>query len=212
MTRGFRVSKAKDEDKARLIAIGKWPDFVYYRDKLKAEGLSNPEAHKRALAQFLGSPAPGSDPDFTAPSPPFPGGGHPGRSSHTAPGGGDGSFASGVAPVPAGRVTATMADFEGKKAGAVEMVLWVARHMDLSDVTPADCPDPMALSLLNECRTNPLFRHSTFWQALFRSCIPSRSQLEDKKDDATVDGNQIIGACDELLGEREMAESTSGGG
>ncbi len=203
------MSRVREEHKARLLAEGKWPDFVLYRDKLKADGTANAKANTLAVLQFLGddTAAPkAAKPPKKAPAllPPSPvtGSVSPVRSSHTVPvgGGGPSSLADPT-------TMAVMADFEGKSASAVESILWVADHLRIVDVKPSDCPSKSAWSMLVECRINPLFCHSTFWQALYAKTIPSRSQLDDRPDAAGLDGEHVIESIRTLRVMKADAES-----
>jgi hypothetical protein len=70
--------------------------------------------------------------------------------------------------------------FGGREGGPVASILWVARNMDVADVKPEDCPDPMAWSLLRRCRKNATFAES-FWSSMFPKVVPSKSTLTDDK-------------------------------
>lgn len=188
------MSKVSSEHKVRLLAEGKWLDFVAFRDQLKNAGATPNEANRRALDQFLGNSAKAAS------------------GSTVLEGGTAAPEASGdrqenpppLAP-PAERPngSAVMSDFEGKEAGEVEIIRWVARYMDVSDVKPTDCPDPAAWSLLWACRRSPIFA-TEFWRSMYTKIIPSRSQLDAKPGDE-LDGTPLVATINRILDAREKA-------
>ena len=96
--------------------------------------------------------------------------------------------------------------FADKKAPAVECLLWVARSMDLLDVKQEDAPDPLAWTLLQECRGTSGFRVDVFWKSLFPKVIPARTALQDENEGAAkVDGQPTIELLDKLAGLRDRS-------
>ena len=176
---------------------GKWPEFVHFREELVAAGAKPADANRDALAKFLGGPAqtavgeemaarhgPNIGPvvaanlDRLAKPPSLP------------------SPSSCVVPV-------TMADFAGKQAGTAECIRWVARHMDIVDVLPADCPDPMAWSMLQECRRAPLFRFE-----FYKSILPKTIERGDTGDRGEGDEEvaRQVEVIERLLAARDAAK------
>ncbi len=51
------MAKVKKEHKERLMKLGKWVEFITFRDRLKTEGVPNALANKRAIESFLGAEA-----------------------------------------------------------------------------------------------------------------------------------------------------------
>ena len=83
---------------------------------------------------------------------------------------------------------AKKSDFAGKKQiGAFEVVCWVAENMALDDVGVSDCPSSTAWGMLQQCRTNPMYRFE-FWKTIYPKLLPSRAQIEDGSDQGGFDG------------------------
>lgn len=186
------------------MASGRWPDFVHMKAELKSQGVPNVQAHRQAIAHFLGSAAvkvagrprkQKSEPDLpeaplTALAPEVP-------SPVPAPVavGGDALNRPG-APIPI--EPANLADFGGREASTAECIRWVARYMDVSDVSPKDCPDPAAWSLLCACRRSPLVTAS-FWQNTWPKTI-EKADLSGDRDEGAVDGSKTVGMIEKIMG------------
>ena len=96
-----------------------------------------------------------------------------------------------------------MADFAGKQTGTAECIRWVARYMDVVDVKPADCPDSMAWSMLQECRNSPLFRFE-----FYKSILPRTIEKGDIGDRGEGDEEvaRQVEVIERLLAARDAAK------
>jgi len=101
---------------------------------------------------------------------------------------------------------AKKSDFEGKKQiGAFEVVCWVAENMALEDVGVGECPSSTAWGMLQQCRTNPMFRFE-FWKTIYPKMLPTRSQIEDGSDQGEFDGEVTHEHLRKLAEMRDNAE------
>jgi hypothetical protein len=180
--------KVRDDHKAALMESGKWPDFVLFCDELKAQGVKPCEANRQAVEQFLGPDVFRKEKKADSPK----------ETPSSLP----------TSNIPDVVKSALLSDFEGREASEVEIIRWVARYMDIADVTPEMCPDPAAWSLLNACRRNPVFAVE-FWRSVYTKIIPSRSQLEGKMGDGLMDGKVQVEIIDKILVLKQKAESGS---
>ena len=180
------MARVSPEQKVAMQSAGTWKEFLHERDELKSSGVGPGDATARALSKYL--------PKETT---------TPGDAKETPPSSGNPSQDT---PPPG---FACLADFEGKDAGEVEIIRWVARYMDIVDVKPSDCPDPAAWSLLSACRRSPAFAAS-FWQSMYTKIIPSRSQLEAKAPDGSIDGADQVGVIERILVFKCAAEKSRG--
>ena len=91
----------------------------------------------------------------------------------------------------------------GRTASELEIVRWVARSIDDIGVSPLDCPDPFAWTLLRTCRSDPRER-AAFIEKLWSKLIPSRSQLETggSKD---LDGKVTVDLLERIQAFRDAA-------
>lgn len=87
--------------------------------------------------------------------------------------------------------------FHGKEANEIEVIRWVARNMDIRDVSPEDCPDAAAWRLLKRCRDSKLFEQ-LFWQSMWTKVVPSRAQIEKEAGPSEMDGTQEIAMIDKI--------------
>jgi hypothetical protein len=212
------VAKVRTEHKDALMESGKWPDFVHFRDELKAQGVKNAEANRRAVREFLGDEAakhageslpvtgkgavkkpkvPKAPKILSIPPPdPVPAAG---RDSWPAPSGG------GTQPVASLPALPDSVDWSEKRASRSECVDWVARNMDNPMVRPGDCPDPAAWNLLSHCRESALAR-KTFWESYVR---PSKTASEAPPPDE-IDGSVQVDTIDKILGLKRKSEQNCG--
>jgi len=99
--------------------------------------------------------------------------------------------------------TALKADFAGKTADEVEAIRWVADNMEISDVTPSDCPSAAAWGLLMNCRRDTTAKTS-FWNSLWPKILPARSQMGAEPDRDDYDGKLQVDTIERI---RKMAEA-----
>ena len=177
---------------------GCWPAFVHYREELIAKGDKPVVANKAALLKYLGKPVDGfANDQVVTPEP-------------SSPDAVSGDIPTVLVPSPTFsgplskvKKVVVMADFAGKQAGTAECIRWVARHMDLEDVTAADCPDSMAWSMLMECRRTPLFRFE-----FYKSVLPRTIEKGDVGDRGEGDEEvaRQVEVIERLLVARDAAK------
>lgn len=103
-------------------------------------------------------------------------------------------------------------ELAGKTANEPDIVRWVARNIDNPRVTPADCPDPFAWTLLRQCRDPENKGMVVFFiERLWAKLLPPRSQLEDPDHEKVIDGQPMIDMIDRIREISEEAEATSRG-
>lgn len=88
--------------------------------------------------------------------------------------------------------------FEGKSAGIVAIVNWVAENLCIKDPRPEDAPSAIAWSMLEWAKDES----SEFWKGPFSKLIPNRGTLEEaeKRRD---DGRSLDYLEEDLLRIRE---------
>lgn len=167
------MRETRSQFKERLVLEGRWGEYLRRREELVLELEDTPQATAQAMREF---------------------GYRTGLSENL----GLGDALLGI-PSSDGvlSLSASLADFEGKRATVLDQVLWVARHMGIFDVTPEMCPDPAAWNLLCECRRSSDMR-GEFWLRMYAKAIPSRIP-EQVDDDDEYDGKDIVNLCDILL-------------
>lgn len=172
------MARANEQLKSKLLAEGRWPDFVRRRDELRAGGMTPAGARRQAEAEFsvlaLAVAAPGV---VKAAAP------------------------NGVATDFGLQLT----EFEGRVAPIIDQVLWVARYMDVVDVPKSLCPDPAAWSLLMACRSSPVMK-SDFWTKMYAKAIPSKIKEDDGDDDGNFDGRDQVSLSRALADAAEVEE------
>jgi len=202
-TKLSRRSGVPPEIKEQLKAEGKWESFLAYRDQLKSEGYKPKQAREAAILEFTqneevpvscSGPAAESAPlagltPLVSSSPP---------EYKTA--------AGSLASVPSGSVN--LADFEGKSSGEADIIRWVARFMEIEDVSPSDCPDPIAWNMLVHCRKFPAAKNE-FWRNTYPKLLPSKSQLEEVKSD-DYDGKSMVEVIEQIKGIRDGVDKIAG--
>jgi hypothetical protein len=212
------MPKTAMELKTLLIEQGRWADFVRYREDLKAGGVGNTEAHKRAVAEFFNDP-----PETTTES----GTKHdPKKESRRVANGKKSppsSDAKVVAPADEKKPVTTVkapvgshpplpqvcsADFAGKVASEVEEVRWVAANMEIADPQPGECPSAAAWGLLAQCRRSPAHM-ADFWKLTYPKLLPSRAQMEKQQEDVDQEG-RAAGVIEDLLRFGQEAVSECG--
>lgn len=207
------MAEIKPEQKAELIERGEWVAFVQMRDTYRDEGDKPWEAHYKTIRHFFGEEAvpakfggrsvaekvaktkspkniskktEASDtPEMTfdnAESPSLESAVVEKRPDRT------GMTQKNRLPPEKKFEYAKKSDFAGKKQiGAFEVVCWVAENMALDDVGVSDCPSSTAWGMLQQCRTNPMYRFE-FWKTIYPKLLPSRAQIEDGSDQGGFDG------------------------
>jgi len=193
------MAKVRDEHKAQLIAAGKWPDFVLFKDNCRLSGMSPSRANKDAIQAYLGDEAAalygfnGARKKDKIPSPP-----------PTPP----------VPELPAGAVggdllngSLSTPDYSGRQASPMEWVLWVARKVAPMTAPLDDCPDQGAMNLLVAVRSSPAFAVE-FWRTFISKAITKDSGPEPEE----VDGTVLRGTIDRILKLAESAVEQSRGG
>ena len=93
----------------------------------------------------------------------------------------------------------------GHTADEPEIIRWVARNIDNAAVTPEDCPDPFAWTLLRQLRANPLLL-AFFIEKLWAKLLPSRSAQEKSDEDSVIDGTPTIELIERIIKIRDRAK------
>lgn len=97
------------------------------------------------------------------------------------------------------------AEFKELEGEPVQNVTWVAQHLPILDVEPADAPSSTAWGLLAWARESPENR-KTFWERIYPRLMPSRAQL-DREAAFQDDGGDV----DEMIATQlEMAQRAMG--
>ena len=170
------------ELKAILLAKGSWGDFRRSREDFQAQGFSNVESKRKAMELYL---LPEEMPERKK----------PGRKPKVA------VVAEEVKPGPDPREVqrreaakrgpavemAEAGSFKGKRCSEAETIRWVGQNMYVDGVEPADCPDPTAWNMLQQCRTSPLFC-TEFWKTIYTKIVPNKNTLG--KSGPTVDESE----------------------
>lgn len=221
--------KVTPEHKRELMELNKWVEFVQYKETLISNGGKPADSHRKAISYFLGEAAlesiapkrsgrkPGSTvkkakikkptPEeveavfgFSATPVEKPAVKRESRKGKTQ-----------VAKMPVSPLIemAALEEFEGREAGEVEIVRWIARNMDIKGIKPSDCPDPAAWTILNQCRSNAMFRN-TFLTTVWVRIIPSKSQLDDNSDAGKMDGEPQLKTLEKIQQMRDKAISETG--
>ncbi len=181
------MSKVREDHKKALMDSGKWPDFVHYRDGLRAGGMKPSEATRQAVDKFLGTGAPGTGDaipttkprDIEPPCPTV----QPDNGLHDK------------------------ADFAGKECSTAESLRWVARNLRALDVKVSDAPDAAAWNLLNAYRKSPMLE-CEFWKSMWMKTV-EKGDLDGGKDDGKIDGSETLGLISRLM---DLRDSVSRGG
>ncbi len=99
---------------------------------------------------------------------------------------------------------------EGLDQTALEpdVIRWVARNIDKPNIVPSECPDPMAWTLLRNCRENPAFQ-CMFIEKIWTKLLPSRGQLDNEQGNEKIDGQETINAIDQIRAVSEEIKSES---
>lgn len=167
--------KVAPEIKTRLLAEGKWNDFVRFRENAQLEGNAPAAAMRLAVAKFC--------PDL-ANLPPCPHkkgaksakelAEHPRKS--IVP-----SCGTGAECEPADGVCGVSLDvFAGKKCSMVDALDWIidALALDPSQVKPETAPAAKAWSLYRMCLKSPSFAEDVISKAVVRQ-IPNGMREDD---------------------------------
>lgn len=186
-------NRVSPEIKERLKAEGRWEEFIAYRDRLKAEGYRPKAAREAAILEFTQNS--GEVPISCS-----------GPAASTFPPGNIDGAAGSLASVPSGSVK--LADFEDRSAAEADIIRWVARFMEIEDVSPAECPDPIAWNMLVHCRKFPAAKNE-FWRNTYPKLLPSRSQLEEVKSDE-YDGKNMVDVIEQIKGIRKGVDKIAG--
>lgn len=97
----------------------------------------------------------------------------------------------------------------GHTADEPEIIRWVARNIDNAAVTPEDCPDPFAWTLLRQLRANPALL-AFFIEKLWAKLLPSRSAQEKSDGDSVIDGTPTIELIERIVRIRDRVKQDSG--
>lgn len=172
------MARANEQLKAKLLADGRWPDFVRRRDELRADGKTPVEANKQAAEEFGRVSVAEKRPECLVEI---------------------------GARANATDFGLQLTEFEGRMAPIIDQVLWVARYMDVVDVPKSLCPDPAAWSLLMACRNSPVMK-SDFWTKMYAKAIPSKIKEDDGEDDGNFDGRDQVSLSRALADAAEVEE------
>ena len=85
-----------------------------------------------------------------------------------------------------------------------DIIRWVARNIDNPKVSPKDCPDPFAWTLLRTCREKPEFV-GFFVEKLWAKLI--RPQQEKDDDNGKLDGRVTVEMIEKITLARDKANS-----
>jgi len=200
-----RLNSIPPEFKLWLKDNGLRNDFLVYRDDLKEQGFNAKQARERAILHFAEKHGYSdycntSSSKSTSPDKGSPTGGVPVSCSGPA----------GPSSISAGPIldSVKLADFEGRAATEAEIIRWVARHMEIADVTPKDCPDPVAWNMLVHCRKFSAAKNE-FWRTTYPKLLPSRNQLEEVKTD-DYDGKSMVDVIEQVQKIREGVDKLVG--
>lgn len=171
------MARVSIEEKARLMELGSWPDFVKERQDMVDAGATSSAANRACLEKYLGVKRGTGGRKKAEDGGEREAGGNPIALS---------SYAGG-AGVPAGYTVpeahkARLSDFEGKTCGPVETVRWVMANMRAVDVKPTDAPSGEAWTLWTKCQASEAYSNA-FSLQVWPKIIPTRSQLDDGKDE-----------------------------
>ena len=194
------MAKVRTEHKDKLLAMGKWPEFVLYRDEMKANGVKSIEANRLAVLKFLGVEAAENAGERRVP--------HPTKKPvvvfavekprevlpavvSPAPREEDGVEPPLSAEIP-------LSEFGGREASGSEIVLWVIRHLDVADVKLEQCPDPAAWTYLKTCRDSAMFRQNFMLQVGLKSLL----RIEGDDGAGDISGERLDETIAKLLSFR----------
>lgn len=213
------MPKMREDLRKQLENSGRWSDFVRFRDKLKAEGVSSADAHRQAVAEFFDNPPvkitgrrsylpkePILPAVLPSPLPNSPDDNHAVESlPRLAPSVKTSLVCTSDALPELSEVS--MQDFGGRQDGDIaKIVTWVARNMEVIDPDIAGCPDPMAWGLLAHCRRSATAA-AEFWKFTFTKLIPARSQLDSGADAFVEDVGKAGVVIDELIVLRAKSQA-----
>jgi len=190
------VPAANAKFKAELKAAGLWVDFTTRRDELKGQGLHPREAAAQATEeiQFRLDKWKADNPDAMS-SPSSDGKAEVPPDSDCCPDKEEPHFDA-----------EAYAEFMAKECDIVEAIQWVAKNLETpSSVTAMDAPSAEAWGMLQNYSFSPS-RKFDFWDKVFTKLIPSRATIENNTN-VSVDGANVIDACDRLVGIKAGAEA-----
>jgi len=178
----------KDEFKEQLKAAGLWSDFCHRREELRLGGMRPAAARDTALAEMMAVMTGGEKPEIAA-----------SRNSR--------ENKAALADRPSSsNSSVTLESFGGRTETEKEIIRFVAGHMELSDVRPEDCPDPIAWNLLKFCQGSVAGK-SEFWRTVFPKLLVG---AKEEDDPGRIDGEATMGFIDHVLDEKRKAEAPSG--
>lgn len=93
--------------------------------------------------------------------------------------------------------------FEGKSAGVVDAINWVAENLTAGDTKPETAPSAVAWNMLTWAKSSPAATER-FWDNMVGKLIPRRSSLEDS-DKVSDDGRQLFGLLEDVRTMRAEA-------
>lgn len=185
----------KKDVKDRLRASRHWTAFLKFREELKNSGISPEDAKKQALAKFL----PLSDAYHSS-------GGNQKTDSFTKTPAAKGVSKGRGRAADAGSSPAEFVIPENvlqKNADAVEVIEWVAKHLDVEFdqkcVDSAPCAE--AVSMLRHYR-NTTYR-AEFWDRLYSRLVPTRAQLSHRSKIHDIDGKEILAIIEQIMNLKE---------
>lgn len=220
------MAGVKKEFKEALKDYGLWDEFVDTREQLKKSGVAPQDANKQTINIFeprVAALAEGQpDPEITSESSEESamspegeaadqGGLYSERCTEKAP-----HLMKNMAleghPMLRGLDEESYAEFVNRKVDRIDIIEWVAKHLDipLRLISLDNVPCAEALSMLLVYRS-PL-RRGDFFKDLYRSLIPSKTQLENHHTLGQIDGAGILDVCEKILKIKEKAEGSEDAG
>ena len=185
-----------NEHKKRLVEANEWGNYVAHRERLIRGGAGPAEATFESVVKFLGADV------AVCYAPSLKRGGKKSGKETGLP---TGEVYGGTT-----LLVARMADFAGKEATEVEVIRWVAEHVEIEDVQPSDCPSKAAWNLLVACKQNPMFK-AEFWRSIYTKIVPNKAQLEPKAEEGATDGRSTLEMIERILDAASRAQGSGEG-
>lgn len=173
------------EQKQAMVDVDLWQEFCARRDELKLEGLAPRLANKQALDEYLPRTRFGDEGNGTQ----------------------DGKE-TGLPPISGKKDTLPDLPEEvaSRSVSEVEVIRWVANHIDHPAINPEDCPSPAAWTMLRLCKAQPAFL-ANFMQNIWTKLLPAKAQMDGLDGDGEIDGRPTI----QLIGRiRVMSRRAKG--
>lgn len=167
--------------KETLKAGGKWEMFYRRRDELKRSGMDAQSAQDLALKELQFEENRAAAASVEAPK---------------------------SACLPAEEPLFTREEFDefiGRDADVIEVVQWVAKHLEVPEsllrMEDAPCAEAWGMLMVYRKPANK----AVFWDKIYSKLLPSRAQL-DNRTTVTVDGGNIMAACEKILKIKSKVE------